>query len=135
MLTRDQRLCANRDFQRVYRAGRSWAHPLLVLHVLAQPEGRRVGISVSKKVGGAVCRNRVKRRLREIVRARIGDWKPGFDAVLVIRAPAARAEFADLIQALEQLAQRSHITREPEGDPDALYIVPTGGRSRQARAT
>ena len=128
MLPRDLRLRSNSDFQRVYRAGRSWAHPLLALHTLPQPEGRRVGISTSKKVGKAVRRNRVRRRLREIVRAELPEWKTGFDGVLVARAAAAEAEFSDLRAALQELARRARLYREPGDDPDTLYTWPAGGR-------
>lgn len=128
MLPRDLRLRSNSDFQRVYRSGRSWAHPLLVLHVLPRPEGCRIGISTSKKLGKAVQRNRVRRRIREIVRAELPGWKPGFDAVIAARAPASEAEFSELRDALQELARRARLNREPSADPDTLYTWPAGGR-------
>ena len=128
MLPRDQRLRAHRDFQRVYRYGRSWAHPLLAAHVLPQPQGCRVGISVSKKVGKAVRRNRVRRRLRELLRAALPEWKTGFDLVVVARAAAAEAEFAALGEALQELARRARLLREPEAPAETLYTLPAGGR-------
>jgi ribonuclease P protein component len=133
MLPRPLRLRSNQDFQRVYRAGRSWAHPLAALHVLAQPSGQRIGISVSKKVGGAVQRNRVRRRIREMVRAQAPGWRDGFDAVVVARAAAAEAEFAGLSAALEELARRAKLPREPGEEPGALYSMPTSGRAAGAR--
>src|SRR5205807_9346490 len=117
MLPRDQRLKARQDFQRVYRSGRGWSHPLLTLHVSPRPEGRRVGFSVGKKVGKAVVRNRVRRRLREIARVRVGEWKPGFDAVLVARAGAAGAGLAELAAVVEELARRARLLREPDMPP------------------
>ena len=128
MLPRDCRLRSNRDFQRVYRSGRSWAHPLAALHVLPQPTGRRLGISVSGKVGGAVQRNRVRRRLRELLRARLSGWKDGVDAVLVARKAAVEADFASLGQAVDELARRAHLVREPDGASDTQYTLPQGGR-------
>jgi ribonuclease P protein component len=128
MLPRDLRLRANRDFQKVYGEGRSWAHPLLALHVLPQPEGQRIGFSVSRKVGKAVVRNRTRRRAREAVRAQIGSWKTGFDCVMVLRAAAAEAEFADLRAAIEELARRARLPREPGEGEDAHYTLPAGGR-------
>ncbi|MFN3648419.1 MAG: ribonuclease P protein component [Armatimonadota bacterium] len=126
MLPRDHRLRSTREFQQVYRGGRSWAHPLAALHVHPRPSGLRMGIAVSKKVGKAVVRNRVRRRLREIVRALLPEWKQGFDAVLVARSAAAEAEFAELEAAVRELARRARLPREPDAAPDALYIMPAG---------
>ena len=128
MLPRERRLRANQDFQRVYASGRSWAHPLAALHVLQQPSGQRLGISVSKKVGSAVRRNRVRRRLREILRARLPGWREGFDAVVVARPETADAEFAVLGRVIDELARRARLPREPEEPPNSLYTMPEGGR-------
>ena len=117
------RLRSNQDFQRVYRKGRSWAHPLLVLHVLPQASGQRVGISVSKKVGKAVRRNLVRRRIREAVRAQAPAWKQGFDAVVVARSEAANVDFWALRAALEELAKRARLPREPDAPLDTLYTL------------
>ena len=134
MLPRHQRLRANREFQRVYRSGRSWAHPLLAMHVLPQPEGKRVGVSVSKKVGKAVERNRVRRRAREAVRSLLPIWREGFDLILVARAPAAEASYHELRAALEELSSRARLVREPGAPEDSLYTMPAGGRSRNGAA-
>jgi ribonuclease P protein component len=128
MLPQSQRLRSNQQFQLVYRRGRSWAHPLAALHVARQPCNKRLGISVSKKVGGAVERNRVRRRIREILRAQLPCWKDGFDAIVVARPDAAKASFAELARALQELAQRARLVREPEAPPDTLYTMPAGGR-------
>jgi len=64
----------------------------------------RVGYSVSKQVGGAVVRNRVKRRLRMIVRE--FDWVPGFDVVIVARPEARSATYGELRQAVQENADR-----------------------------
>jgi ribonuclease P protein component len=139
MLPRDQRLRLDREFQRVYRRGRSWAHPLLVLHVLPGVAARRLGISVSKKVGGAVVRNRVRRRLREIVRAALPGTRSGFDLTLVGRAASAEASFQELAEAVWSLLQRARLPREPEEPVDARYRLPEAGAgsrrgAREARA-
>lgn len=124
MLPRDQRLRAREDFQRVYRAGRAWAHPLMVLHVVQRPEGRRAGFSISKKVGTATVRNRLRRRLREIVRAQAPGWKEGFDAVFVARPDAAAAEFLELGAVVVELSRRARLIREPDQPPDSPYMMP-----------
>jgi len=128
MLPRYQRLRDNRDFQRVYGGGKSWAHPLLALNVLPRPAGKRVGISVSKKIGKAVQRNLVRRRLREVLRADLPCWRSGVDVVIVARAAASEAGFADLRAAVQELARRAHLLREPFDGADSPYTLPEGGR-------
>jgi ribonuclease P protein component len=109
MLPRAERLTRRRDFGAVYRRGRRYEHPLLTLYL--RPSGgeqpRRFGFSVSKKVGKAHDRNRIKRRLREICRAL--PTQPGRDFVLVARAGASEAETALLREALVQLFSRAGV--------------------------
>lgn len=123
MLRRDQRLCSGRDFRRVYRRGRSYAHPLLVLHVDPTRDGlRRVGFSVSRKLGGSVERNRVKRRLREAVRGIVDRTVPGYAAVVVGRRALPGASYADLAAAVSEAFVRAGLlaaTPEDGVDPCA----------------
>jgi ribonuclease P protein component len=85
------RLSRSAEFERVYRQGRSSANRHLVIYVFpnSSAERPRLGLSVSRKVGGAVQRNRVKRLLREAFARAEADLLPGQDVVLVAR-PAAR---------------------------------------------
>jgi ribonuclease P protein component len=121
MLPRPNRLRRRDEFQAAYRRGRSWAHPLLALHVLPRREGVRVGVTVSKKVGGAVVRNRVRRRLREAIRVRLPEWRTGFDLVLVARTAAAEASFGDLAASVDELAKRGRLVREPDQPAGAQF--------------
>ncbi len=83
------RLTRRVDFQRLTRKGTRRAMPGVVMQAIARPEADshvcRVGFTVSKKVGGAVQRNRAKRRLRAAVAEVIQNPKPGHDIVLVGR--------------------------------------------------
>ena len=103
-MERSYRLQKNRAFQYVYRKGHSAACRNLVL--LAAP-GRelKVGFSVSKKVGKAVTRNKVKRRLRECFRPFLGDVKTGL-YVIVARPSAAEAAFEDLRKDVRYLLKK-----------------------------
>lgn len=109
-MRRELRLRKNADFQRVRAARRSWAHPLLVLYVAPNDLGTtRAGISVGKRVGGAVVRNRVRRRIREAVRLRHPDVTPGHDLVFIAREPSAQASWPSLWDAVEQLLRRAKL--------------------------
>ena len=93
-MERRYRLQKNRAFQYVYRRGHSVACRDLVM-LLAPAKQLKVGFSVSKKVGKAFVRNKVKRRLRECIRPHLGDVKNGL-YVIVARPSAAKATFQSL---------------------------------------
>ena len=93
-MQRRNRLSRSRDFDTVYRKGRSASTRFLVLYWFpreddAAVEGSRLGLAVPRSVGGAVVRNRVKRRLRETWRELAERVQPGFDYVLVARPALA----------------------------------------------
>ena len=103
------RLQKNKAFQYVYHRGKSASCRDLVL-LLAKGRGLQVGFSVSKKVGNAVTRNRVKRRLRECFRPYLGDVKNGL-YVIVARPSAANAPFAELSRQVAQLLRKQDALR------------------------
>jgi len=106
------RLRDNERFQRVRREGRSWSHDLAVLCALSNGlQQSRFGFSVSKRIGGAVVRNKVKRRLREAARARQALVEPGYDLVFIARKPITEAEYQQVDQAVDELLKRSGILR------------------------
>ena len=98
-MQRRNRLSRSRDFDAVYRNGRSVSTRFLVLYRFdreGEDDGEaRLGIAVPKKIGGAVVRNRIKRRLREVWRELLPEVPRGADYVLLVRAPLAEAEGRD----------------------------------------
>jgi ribonuclease P protein component len=94
MLPASARLRSSDDFRTTVRRGRRIGRPTLVLHVVSRPDTiTRAGFVVSKAVGGAVVRNRVKRRLRHLVAARLTGSSLGLD--VVVRALPAAASAPD----------------------------------------
>jgi|Deesub1362A_J573_1020465.scaffolds.fasta_scaffold00500_6 ribonuclease P protein component len=95
----------NRAFRRVFANGRSRADKLLVVYRLANGTDEcRFGFTVSRKLGGAVVRNRVRRRLKEICRRHQERFVPGYDYVVVARPMAAQVDYQGLENSLLKLA-------------------------------
>jgi len=107
------RLSRSADFERVYRQGRSHGNRWLVLYAFPRaPEGeRRLGLSVSRKVGGAVERNKVKRLLREAFATEVGRLPADADVVVVarldVRELAEREGLEGVRGALEELVTKA----------------------------
>lgn len=96
----------NRTFQRIYKRGRSALTPFLVLYCRPNNLGHnRLGVTVSTKLGGAVVRNRARRRLREVFRLASPGLKQGWDVVLVARARTAEAPYQRLTAAFDRAAR------------------------------
>lgn len=108
MLAEDHRLKKRKDFKRVYKRGKSSASKSLVIYVLFnKTDVTRIGFSVSKKIGNAVERNRVKRLLREACRLNMEKIPPGYDIIFIARVrikkysyPEIEKEFLKLINKL-----------------------------------
>ena len=99
----------NHIFRRLY-ATSGHANSHLVLYARKNHTAtNRVGITVSKKLGGAVVRNRVRRRLREVYRLHEQQFAPGWDIVVVARSRCVTASFEKLTHAYLSLAEKSGI--------------------------
>jgi ribonuclease P protein component len=96
------------DFDSLGRRGSVRSTRLLVLRSLRtdRPE-TRIGLSTPRSLGGAVQRNRVRRRLRELIRERIEDVGAGWDLLLIARPEAGAASYAELREAVRSLLAKS----------------------------
>ena len=104
----------NHIFRRLYNTS-GQANSCLVLYARRNKlPANRVGITVSKKLGGAVVRNRVRRRLREVYRLNEAAFAPGWDIVVVARSRCVSASFQKLTDAYLSLAEKAGILKQPE---------------------
>ncbi|MCB1086512.1 MAG: ribonuclease P protein component [Verrucomicrobiae bacterium] len=112
---RQRRITTRHLFQRVKSEGRSWGGRFLVLGVLSDPvmaPSVRVGYITTKRLGNAVARNRVRRRLRGILQRTGERLKPGYCLVLIARHSAAEASSIALEKEWKWLAHRAGIFQE-----------------------
>ncbi len=105
----------NSEFQRLYAKGKSAATPCLALYCRKNRRGEnRLGYTVSVKLGHAVVRNRVRRRLREIVRLNEPRLKQGWDIVVVARTRAVNAPYRKLEASFLEACGKLGLLREGE---------------------
>ena len=116
MLPKRHRLKHSAEIRRVYRQGQRRHHPLLILYAAraaaraesgaaAQPS--RFAISISRRVGNAVVRNRGKRLVREAIRAHLEAIEPGWDCLFVARSGLAGAAYAEVEAAVCRLLDQA----------------------------
>ena len=125
-LGRRSRLTRSAEFDRVYRQGRSFANRYLAVYAFPRPgdEATRLGLSVGRKVGRSVDRNRVKRVLREAFAGRREGSPDPYDVVIVARPDALelveREGLDGIAAALDELLVRAGVLPAPEAPaPDA----------------
>ena len=102
----------NKEFKKVYENGKSYATRNLVIYCLNYEKGKknRYGLSVSKKIGNAVVRNRLKRRLREIIREFESEKEfKGYDIIFIARKPVVNLDYHRLKRDVKKLYQKMNI--------------------------
>ena len=102
----------NKEFKKVYENGKSYATRNLVIYCLNYEKGKknRYGLSVSKKIGNAVVRNKLKRRLREIIREfeKEKEFK-GYDVIFIARKPVVKIGYQNLRRDVKRLYKKMNI--------------------------
>lgn len=92
-------LCRNSEFQRLYRKGKTAVRSTMVIYCgKGRKSSVRLGITAGKKVGGAVCRNRAKRRIRELFRISQPQLCRGFDICIVARSRILTVPYDKLVR-------------------------------------
>ena len=104
-----------RQFAALQQSSKSKVHPLLVARFAPNDLQRtRFGFSTGRRLGGAVVRNRVRRRLREAVRSLAPRTRRGWDVLIVARPASASASYAATVEALERVMQAGGVLSEGE---------------------
>ena len=111
-MQRRQRLTGSKRFSQIHNEGNSAANRLLVIRYLANgSDCSRFGFLVNKRIGNAAVRNKIKRRLREVIR--LNPVKSGWDALFIVRQGAGSAKYQDLKAATDNLLQRANLVEKP----------------------
>lgn len=105
----------NSEFQAIFRNGRIWSNAVAVLYLARAAEDRasRLGICVSKKLGKAVMRNRIKRLIYEVCRVRWDQLKPGCSLIVLARRGVLEKAYAEVEQSLDDLFRRARLMAPP----------------------
>lgn len=113
VLKKAYRIKSNDEFQRVFRRGQSFANRQLVIYHLEKPEQAhvRVGLSVGKKIGNAVTRNRIKRYLRRAFHELADEVSPDRDIVIIARQPTKDIGFATIKKSVIHLLNREKLLK------------------------
>jgi ribonuclease P protein component len=102
------------EFRRLYAKGKSASTSLIVLYARRNRRAfNQLGITVSTKLGNAVTRNRIRRRLKEIYRLNEGRLRFGFDLIIVAKMKSRFAEYSDLESDFQYLCNKLGLTKMP----------------------
>lgn len=110
-MQREYRLRRRKDFRRVFRRGKSVANRQFVVYSFRRPEEGtpRVGISISRKIGKAVVRNRIKRRIKEVLRHWMSEIQSEVDIVIIVRNPVVTMNYQQIQSSLRHVFRKAHL--------------------------
>jgi len=105
---KENRIRKNVEFRAIYRRGKSFSNHLLVLYIYKNRKHiNRIGVSVSKKVGKSVIRNRVKRLIKESYRLNSSNLKIGYELVFIARSAANNKNYIEIDDAVKNLFKKA----------------------------
>lgn len=116
-MTKLKRLKKNRDFQVVFKQGKSFANRQFVVYVLKQEDQAysRLGLSVSKKMGNAVMRNHIKRYIKEMFRGLADRLESGTDFIIISRRPVRAMAYQEMEKSLIHVLKKTGSLQVHEG--------------------
>lgn len=116
----------NSEFARCYARGKSYVHPQLVLYVLKNKSKRtRVGLTATKKIGGAVQRNRARRVMRAAIAEHLDYNIGGYDLIFVARAQTTRVKSTVLSKTVAKLFAQAGLPDKANAAPAPAAEEPT----------
>lgn len=124
-MDKNERIKKNSQFRFIYSRGKSYSNDKLVLYIFRNRKNiNRIGLSVSKKVGKSVIRNRIKRLIREGYRLNKDMYKRGYDLIFIARVGSKNAKFTDIEKSVIYLMKKGGLLKEGadgEKNPNSNY--------------
>lgn len=115
MLKRINRLKKRYQFNYVYKSGEHFSGEHIVLYVVSsKTKNIKVGLAVTRKIGHAVVRNRVRRRLREIIKKQVPNLKQNYNIIVVARENVINASFEKLTNEFIKLIKKANLIKDEE---------------------
>ena len=113
-LKKEKRLCKNREYQLVYRHGKSFVNKMVVLYVMPRSpkQPTHIGFVTGKKIGCAVERNRCRRLMKEVYRLHQFELKDGYDLVLIGRGYLKHARYEEAEKSILQVFRRANVWKK-----------------------
>ncbi|WP_428910285.1 ribonuclease P protein component [Niallia sp. Krafla_26] len=113
-MRKEYRIKKNKEFQDIFKKGKSVANRQFVLYTLKQPEQAhfRIGLSVSKKIGNAVTRNRIKRYIRQVFHELDEQIHNEWDYIIIARKPTAEMDFFEVKQSLTHVLGLARVLKK-----------------------
>lgn len=109
-MNKDQRIKKNKEFQQIFKKGKSFANRQFIVYILKSEQTEfRLGLSVSKKVGNAVARNRIKRYIRQTFLELKEELLPNVDYIIIARPQAATLDFHESKKSLEHVLKIARV--------------------------
>lgn len=114
-MKKEFRLTRSTDFKRVRQSGKSYTHPLVVMVAVPNTENRiRIGVAAGRSVGGAVERNRAKRRLRACLSIFLPAIPKEWDLIFLARKPIQEADFDQIQDAVGNVLKRARLLQDAD---------------------